>query len=69
MTMTQVLKKAIRESGLPHLALERDTGVDRTSIMRFLAGRRSLRLDKADALAEYFGLELKPAKARGKGSK
>jgi plasmid maintenance system antidote protein VapI len=31
----------------------------RASIMRFLRGEQSLRLDMADRLAAYFGLELR----------
>jgi plasmid maintenance system antidote protein VapI len=64
-TMSDVLKRAIGESGLAHIAIERATGVQRASIMRFLRGERSLRLDLADKLATYFGLELRP-KRRGK---
>jgi hypothetical protein len=40
--------------------LERETGVTRASIMRFARGSQSLRLDVADRLAAYFGLELRP---------
>ena len=64
-TMSEVLKRAIAESGLAHIALERATGVKRASIMRFLRGETSLRLDIADRLAAYFGLELRP-KRKGK---
>lgn len=63
--MTEALKRAIVESGEAHIALERATGVKRASIMRFLRGETSLRLDVADKLAAYFGLELRRAR-RGK---
>jgi len=39
-------------------ALARETGVQRLSIMRFVRGVQSLRLDVADKLAAYFGLAL-----------
>ena len=58
--LSDVLKQALAESGLARIALERATGVKRASIMRFLHGKTSLRLDKADRLAAYFGLELRP---------
>jgi plasmid maintenance system antidote protein VapI len=58
--LTDVLRRTIAESGLAHIAIERVTGVKRASIMRFLRGERSLRLDMADRLAAYFGLELRP---------
>jgi plasmid maintenance system antidote protein VapI len=60
--MTDVLKNAISESGLALIALERETGVKRASIMRFLRGETSLRLDLADKLATFFGLELRKRK-------
>jgi plasmid maintenance system antidote protein VapI len=62
--MTETLKRAIVESGLAHIALEQATGVKRASIMRFLRGETSLRLDVADKLAAYFGLELRPARRK-----
>lgn len=55
--MTELLKQAIAESGIPHLTIEKATGVKRASIMRFLRGEQSLRLDLADKLATYFGIE------------
>jgi transcriptional regulator with XRE-family HTH domain len=60
-TITDALKDAIRKSGLAYIAIERATGVSRVSLMRFLRGEQSLRLDKADALAALFGLTLRPA--------
>ena len=56
--MSDVLRRAIVESGLSHQKLERETGVTRASIIRFVRGDQSLRLDRADLLAAYFGLEL-----------
>jgi plasmid maintenance system antidote protein VapI len=64
--MSDVLRRTIAESGLAHIAIERATGVKRASIMRFLRGETSLRLDLADRLAAFFGLELR---ARHKGRK
>lgn len=40
------------------MVLERETGVSRGSIMRFLRRRQFLRLDMADRLARHFGLVL-----------
>jgi plasmid maintenance system antidote protein VapI len=66
-SISDVLKKAIADSGMAHIALERETGVKRASIMRFLRGEQSLRLDMADRLAAYFGLELRPIRPKRKG--
>jgi plasmid maintenance system antidote protein VapI len=58
-TISDVLRRAIVESGESLNALERATGVVRASLMRFVRGDQSLRLDKADRLAEHFGLEIR----------
>jgi len=57
-TPSDVLRRTIRESGVPYLTLAKATGVQRASIQRFVDGRTSIRLDKADKLAAYFGLRL-----------
>jgi plasmid maintenance system antidote protein VapI len=62
--ITDLLRRTIAESKVAYKALERETGVTRASIMRFVNGTQSLRLDMADRLAAYFGLELR---AKGKG--
>jgi plasmid maintenance system antidote protein VapI len=59
-TMSNVLRQAIVQSEKPLIAIERETGVERMSISRFVAGKQSLRLDVADKLADYFSLELRP---------
>lgn len=63
MTMTEALKRAIAESETTYLELEQATGVKRQSIMRFVRGEQSLRLDLADKLAAYFGLTILRTKA------
>jgi plasmid maintenance system antidote protein VapI len=59
-TMTEVLRQAIIDSGLPLLTLSKESGVERASLRRFVNGERSLRLDMADKLAAYFELSLEP---------
>lgn len=56
--MTDSLREAIVESGLPMLRLANEAGVERASLIRFVRGETSLRLDVADKLAAYFDLEL-----------
>jgi hypothetical protein len=56
--MTETLRAAIRDSGLSAYRISKDTGLVVTSIIRFVDGETSLRLDKADVLAEYFRLQL-----------
>jgi len=57
-TMTEVLRTAITDSGLPLLRLAKETGIARASLIRFVRGDTSLRLDIADRLADYFGIEI-----------
>ena len=52
---------SIAASGMSIKALERDTGVARQSMMHFMRGTRTLRLDIADKLAAYFELSVVPA--------
>jgi transcriptional regulator with XRE-family HTH domain len=67
-TMTDVLKTAIERSGKTRYQIAQDTGVLQTSLSRFMRGETSLRLDKADVLAEYLGLELVSRKSRGQST-
>ena len=62
-SITDTLRRAIADCGLSFIELERRTGVKRQSLMKFARGEQSLRLDKADALAAYFGLEWLKRKA------
>ena len=62
--LSDTLRRAIVESGIPFLTLEQRTGVTRASIARFVSGKRSMRLDLAGRLAAYFGLELRPIRRK-----
>jgi transcriptional regulator with XRE-family HTH domain len=57
-TLTAGLKAAIDQSGVTRYRIAKDTGILETSLSRFMRGETSLRLDKADELADYLGLEL-----------
>lgn len=52
------LRTAIKRSKQSKLKISQDSGVDRASLSRFISTSRSLRLDKADKLAVYFGLKV-----------
>jgi plasmid maintenance system antidote protein VapI len=64
-TLTELLRAALDEVTNLH-ELERLTGVQRASVARFKAGTQSLRLDKADILAEHFGITCAPAPKKDK---
>jgi plasmid maintenance system antidote protein VapI len=57
-SISDVLRNTVIASGAPYLRIEQATGVPRASISRFVARKRSLRLDMADRLAAFFGLAL-----------
>ncbi len=63
-TLTETLRQAIADSGLPFLELERQTGVIRQSLMKFARSEQTLMLDAADKLAEFFDLELVERKGK-----
>lgn len=62
--LLRTIRAAVESGRTNYLTLERETGLTRASIMRFVAGKQSLRLDMADRLAVYFGLELRKRKKR-----
>ena len=64
-TMSDVLRAAVNaaiDNGATFREIERDSGVIRQSLMPFARGKQSLQLSKADLLARYFNLELRPLK-------
>lgn len=62
-TMTELLREAL--AGADSLrAVERATGVKNPSLVRFVQGKQSLRLDMADRLAAYFGIECRPTRRK-----
>ena len=65
-TLTQALKQAIAESDLPVYRLAMLADVQRASIERFMQGRQSLRLDKADALARFFRIECRRTRRKAR---
>ncbi len=65
--LRQTIRQAVEAGRTNYKALERETGVTRASIMRFVRGSQTLRLDMADRLAAYFGIEVRiKAKRKGK---
>jgi hypothetical protein len=61
--MTQLLRQALSEAdSLRAVAIQ--SGLDYASLHRFRGGQCSLRLDKADTLAAYFGIECRRTRRR-----
>jgi plasmid maintenance system antidote protein VapI len=64
-TMTELLKQALSEVDSLR-GVERATGVKNPSLVRFLQGKQSLRLDLADKLSEHLGIECRQMRRKGK---
>lgn len=62
--ITDLLRKTIVDSEIPLLRLANETSVARASLIRFVRGETSLRLDVADQLAAYFHLALTKRKTK-----
>jgi hypothetical protein len=56
--LRQTIAQAVESGRTSYKGLERETGVTRASIMRFVRGTQSLHLGMADRLASHFGLAL-----------
>lgn len=55
--MTEWLRESLQEAeSLNGVAVA--TGVQKASLIRFVSGRQSLRLDLADKLAQHFGIKV-----------
>ena len=54
----KTLKAAIEKSGLSRYKISQDTEITQACLSRFVNGERSISLDHADRLAQYFRLEL-----------
>ena len=58
-TIPQALRTAIRQSGKTVYQIAKNSGVAHPVILRFLSGKRDIRLATAEKLAQSLGLELK----------
>jgi hypothetical protein len=65
--LSEQLRQAIRDCGESRYSLSKRTGIDQSTLTRFMSGERGLRLDVVDVLADVLGLELRPRKSRDKG--
>jgi len=66
MGLSERLRQEILTCPLSFRAVSRATGIAVPIISRFASGKRSLNLESADRLAQYFGLELRKKSSRKK---
>lgn len=62
-TVSEALRKAIRDSGLSLYRVAKDAGIGYASLHRFMSSERTVSLDVFDKLCEALDLELR---AKGK---
>lgn len=62
--LEDVLRRAVRDSGLTRYAVAREAGMDVAALLRFMSGERTLTLPSAAKLVAFLGLELRPAKRK-----
>ena len=68
--LTDQLRQAIEGCGETRYVIAKATGVDQSTLSRFVNGERGLSMDAMDTLGEYLGLELvakRRPKAKQKG--
>ncbi len=65
MRISQALREAIQRSGLTIYRIAKDCDTHSSVVARFVHGERDLRLETADRIAEYLGLELRPRRHKG----
>jgi len=65
-TISDQVRRAIRECGMTRYELAKRTGVSQSTLSRFVLGQASLTLEKLDLLAGLIGLELTVRGKRGK---
>jgi transcriptional regulator with XRE-family HTH domain len=64
MGISDTLRQAIEDSGMTRYAIAQATGINESTLSRFVASGKEISLANADVLAAFLGYEL----ARTKGS-
>lgn len=62
-TITELLRAALKDADSLY-GVAKATGVQQASLIRFLRGDQSLRLDVADKLAVHLGIECRATRGR-----
>jgi hypothetical protein len=58
-TFSELVRRAIAESGETRYAISLKTGVDQAALSRFMAGKSSLNLGTIDKLVDGLGIKVK----------
>ena len=67
LSLSEQVRRAINSSGQSQYRICKETGVDKATLSRFMAGERGLSTSTLDLVVEYLGLELSERKFSPKG--
>ncbi|TXT20012.1 MAG: hypothetical protein FD138_4292 [Planctomycetota bacterium] len=56
---SEQLREVVANCGIPPAEIARQTGIDKSTLSRFLSGERGLPMATLDALAEFLRLEIR----------
>jgi len=59
-TVSERIREAIEGADVSRYRIAKETGIEESTLSRFLSGERGLSMEALDTLAMYFGLELVP---------
>jgi transcriptional regulator with XRE-family HTH domain len=62
--LTDILRRAIKDSGLSQYAISQRTLVSASALSRFMRGERGLSSEAIDELVAFLGLEVRPRRKR-----
>ena len=62
--VSEALRRAILTAPATRYRIAKDTGVEQSTLSRFISGERGLDLTSVDKVAAYLGLELRPIEKR-----
>ena len=65
--MSEALKNAVTATGESVTTVARGAGIPQPVLYRFMTGERDLRLQSAEKLAAFLGLELRPVPPAAEG--
>lgn len=58
MGISETIEKAIKESGISQYKICRDTGIEKSTLSRFMTHQQELRMPNLEKLLIYFGYQL-----------
>jgi hypothetical protein len=63
-TISEEIRKAILTASVTRYRISQDTGIQESTLCRFVSGERGLSMIAIDQLADYFGFKIVRAKGK-----